>query len=242
MGMKIERMLFAIVLLATVTTAIGCGPNNATINFAQIGACNGYKDTSSTLVSAGSNAAYVVFRVDSLDNTGSSVAFAFDPSRMWVSGTSPHAHIDPGLTLSSTIGVFQAPATSVPAKQLTQVHGFAVAVVSTSGGDPATQANQINYFLSYDTTSSDPGVLAVKKNASQTSYPGNDNCLAMSYPLSLERPPDTNRELAASRSGFRTLEEGRARQAFGGDFALWMANYRVRGWQTVRPTKLPYFP
>jgi hypothetical protein len=198
-GMKIERMLFAVAFVAATITAIGCGPNNATINFTQIGACNGYKDTSSTIVSAGPNAAFVVFRVDSLDNTGSSVAFNFDPSRMWVNGTSPHAHMDSGLTLAKTIGVFQAPATSVPAKQLTLIHGFAVAVVGTTGGDPATQANQVNYFLSYDTTSSDPSVLPVKKNSSQTSYPGNDNCLAMSYPLSLVRPSDANRELAARR-------------------------------------------
>jgi hypothetical protein len=199
MGMKIERMLFAVALFATAIAAIGCGPNKAAVNFAQIGACNGYKDTSGSLASAGPNAAYVVFRVDSLDNTGSSVAFNFDPSRLWVNGTSPNAHMDSSLTLASTIGVLQAPAISVPAKKLTLVHGFVVAVVPTSGGNPATQANQVNYFLSYDATSSDPSVLPVKTNASQTSYPGNDNCLAMTYPLSMERPSDTNRELAARR-------------------------------------------
>jgi hypothetical protein len=230
MGMKIERMLVAVVLSVSVTSLIACGPNKATINYAQIGACNGYMNTTNNLVSAGANAAFVVFRVDSLDNTGSSIAFNFDPSLMWVNGTSPHAHMNPNLTLASTIGVLMAPASSVPAKQLTQVHGFAVATVSTSSGDPATQANHVNYLLAYDTSSSDPNVFLAKENSSQTSYNGNDNCLQMSYPLSLEWPRVTNREVASIRSGSRTRGEDRTGHHFGDEFKLWVASNQARSW------------
>jgi len=157
------------------------------VNYTQIGACNGFMSTSNNLVSAGGNAAFLVFRVDSIDNSQSSIPYNFDPTRLSVNGTSPSAHIDPGLTLASTIGVFQAPAETVAAKQVVQVHGFGVTVVPTSGGDPAAVANKINYFLTYNTVSGDPSVVTTKLNASTTSYPGNDNCLAMSYPLSLQQ-------------------------------------------------------
>ena len=99
MNIKLKRYGTATAVAVGVLLCAGCGNTNgtATINYTQVGACNGWKD-GGILHSAGPNQAYVVFKVQSIDNTQGKVNFSFDPSKMAVN-TGSHPHMDPSLSL-----------------------------------------------------------------------------------------------------------------------------------------------
>ena len=64
------------------TTAIPSSPVN--ITYHQTGACNGFVPSGGGIVSAGPNAAFVVFGIEKLDNSGGNASFAFDPNKLFV--------------------------------------------------------------------------------------------------------------------------------------------------------------
>ncbi len=138
----------------------GCNSNGtATITYHQVGSCNGWNDGTS-LWSAGPNAAYVVFKVHSIDNTQGKVDFNFDPSKMGVyNGGSPTPHMDPGLSLAKYMGVFALVPTTIPKGSQVGLDGFSVAVVQTSNPNGAIEANQTAYSLIYDPSTTNPGVI-----------------------------------------------------------------------------------
>lgn len=182
MRYSVARWLAVATLVACVAIAlVACGNPNGTavVNFTQVGACNGWND-GTTLHSAGPNAAYVVFKVHNIDNSQGKVDFAFDPSKMYVNTTS-HPHMDSSLSLAHFIGVFQLIPTSIPKGQVVGLDGFSVTIVQTANSNGSVEANQTSYFLGYDTSSTDPGIILTKLNSSQTSWPNTENCLAITF-------------------------------------------------------------
>jgi hypothetical protein len=184
MRITFGRALRTSALSALLISVAGCDGDSATIEYAQVGACNGYQQTSGpggsgpiNTVSVGPNRAYVVFRVVQIRNTNSKIDLHFDPARLFVS--SGGAHIDPSLAFAKDLGVFTAVPITVQAGKTTGINGLGVAVVSTGAANGASEANTINYMLSYDTPAGEPGIFLEKKNASQTSFPQTDNCRAM---------------------------------------------------------------
>jgi hypothetical protein len=175
----VGAMLPVVLALLLLCGFDACSNGTATISFKQVGACNGWNDGSS-LYSAGPNAAYVVFKVHSIDNTQGKVNFAFDPAKTAV-GVSSRPHMDSGLSLAHHMGVLQLVATSIPKGTLVGLDGFSVAVVPTANPNGAVEANQTSYFLTYDTGASDPGVIFSKENPSQTSWPLTLDCTTISY-------------------------------------------------------------
>ena len=174
-----NRAIFG-VLLATFLCA-GCTPTNgsATINFTQVGACNGWND-GQTLHSAGPNAAYVVFKVHSIDNTQGKVDFNFDPSKMAVN-TGSQPHIDSSISLMTFMNKLALAPTTIPQGKLVGLDGFAVAIVQTSNPDGSKEANNTSYNLAYTGNSADPGITFVKLNGSQTSWPNTEDCTTITF-------------------------------------------------------------
>ena len=182
MKIRFGRFFLVVSLALGVSMVLdGCGGGNgtATINFTQVGACNGWKEGNDTHA-AGPNAAYVIFKVHNIDNTQGTVNFAFDPSKMYVNITG-RPHMDPNLSLAHFIGVFQLVPTTVPAKQLVGLDGYAVTVVQTSNVNGSVEANQTSYFLGYDAGSGDPSVVLAKMNSSQTSWPNTEDCTTITF-------------------------------------------------------------
>ena len=166
--------------LATgATTATSSSP--VTITYHQTGACNGFS-TSTGITSAGSNAAYVVFGIEKLDNSGGTAAFAFDPTKLYVQ-QAVQDFVDPSLGIYSNIlGPFAAVAMTVAKGQTIpfSVSGQAALGVQTVNSNGATEANQTAYFLKYNAAATDPTVLLVKSDASQTTWPDTEDCATMS--------------------------------------------------------------
>src|SRR6202034_20406 len=68
-----------------------------TIHYHQVGACNGFP-TGSGIESAGPKAAYVIFAIESIDNSHGSTSFGFNPSNLYLQ-QSIRDFFNPGLMI-----------------------------------------------------------------------------------------------------------------------------------------------
>ncbi len=162
--------------LATgAATATASSP--VTITYHQTGACNGFA-TSTGETSAGPNAAYVLFGIEKIDNSGGAAAFAYDPTKLYVQQEVQN-FIDPNLSIyPNVIGPFATVATSV-AKGVVlpfSVSGQGALIVQTTDANGSKEANQTAYFLKYNASAADPPVLLQKSDFSRTSWPNTEDC------------------------------------------------------------------
>jgi hypothetical protein len=165
--------------LAAAFVALGCGPGSVNpdqtvINYRQVGACNGWLE-GNVVHSAGPNAAYVIFKVSSINNEKSSKDFSFDPERLYV--PSSGARVDTDLSLP--LGPFELISTTISHNKLVGLNGYAGAIVQTGTTSGAVEANQTSYFLSYEPASGDPAILLAKENAQQTTWALTEDCRAI---------------------------------------------------------------
>ena len=187
--MPITRRLALYPIMLLLLTAATCPPADpaVVVNYRQTGACNGYVRATgpggalTETVSAGGNAAYVAFKVISIDNSKRSTPFHFDPTRMTVNGTSPLARVSTTLSLARDLAPLTAVPVNVPAGNNQGNNGTAVAVVHTGAFDGATEANQTSYLLSYESEPGGPSVFMAKANASQTAFPNTQDCAMITF-------------------------------------------------------------
>lgn len=183
---------------ASLAVLPGCEPGPAgstvTIRYSQVGACNGYQ-SGSGLSAKRPNAAFVVFKIESLDATKSGVEFGFVPSRLSV-------NLEPGKeTWGSSLGAGKyyvssdrrftdplgAPAIKqmrAPARATTEVDRLAFIAVPTADANGSAEASKRSYHLSYDAETgketggaADPHIEFVKTNDTQSTWPVTDDCL-----------------------------------------------------------------
>jgi hypothetical protein len=128
-----------------------------------------------------------VFQLESIDNSGNNVPFAFDQSKLFV--TDPHNglsdFVDPVLMIYSTIfGPFAAANVTVsPLGSVSyQADPDIALVVTTLTSDGSVEANQTAYTLQYQQPAGQPPVTLVKTSASQTAL-GQANCAAIGLTL-----------------------------------------------------------
>jgi hypothetical protein len=150
---------------------------NPVLTYHQVGACNGYPSEVGGGSSAGPGHAYVVFKVEAIDNSRVGSAFQFDPSKLYLIQNGQRVSIDPNLSfVRDILGPFAAVPETIQPYQLVGINGYCTLVVSTSSNpqDPEAEANETAYFLNYD------GILTTKTNASRTSWPRTQNCRSIS--------------------------------------------------------------
>jgi hypothetical protein len=151
-----------------------------TITYHQVGACNGYAGPFG-LVTAGKNFAYVLFGIESIDNSLGSGSFAFNPANLYYQQATEDL-FDPSLALYKDIlGPFAAIPTAVPAGDDLKfsVSAEGALIVSTTNPNGAVEANATSYFLLYNRQPGDPPVKLVKSDASQKSWPLTEDCHAI---------------------------------------------------------------
>lgn len=172
---------FALGLLLALSSCSGTPTNNiVTINYEQVGACNGF-NSASGLTTAGPKAAYVIFRVSSIENKGSTAQdFTFDPNRLFINGSSPRAFASTHLNLAQ-INPFVATSRFVAKGTTETLNGAVIAVASTVASDGASEANNTSYFLDYDTPPGGQGVALAKKDPGRTSWPSTPDCTNIIY-------------------------------------------------------------
>jgi hypothetical protein len=154
--------------------------NIVTINYEQVGACNGFNNGSG-VTSAGPKAAYVIFRISSINNKESAAQdFNFDPNRLFVNGTSPRAFASTHLNLAQ-LNPFAVTSRFVAKGTTETLNGAAIAVVPTAANDGASEASKTSYMLAYETPSGGQGVVLSKKDPSRTSWPLTPDCTNIIY-------------------------------------------------------------
>jgi len=152
-----------------------------TIHYRQVGACNGYNGPYG-LVSAGTKFAYVIFRIESIDNSLGSTKFAFDPANLYYQ-QARQDFFDPGLGLyKDVLSPDTAAPTSVPAgdDRKFPVRALGALVVTTKNANGAIEANETSYFLLYDRQPGDLPVKLVKSDAKQTEWANTEDCKKIS--------------------------------------------------------------
>jgi Lactonase, 7-bladed beta-propeller len=152
----------------------------AVISYRQIGACNGAGN-----VTAGDNAAFVLFQIIGINNE-SSTQFAFDPTKLYVTGAGQQK-LSAIAPILSPMNAGAAPAKTVPGGQQASFppESFGVVTVATGAKDGAMEANQARYFLNYNSGSNDPPVLFERPNLARTIWPYTPDCGDMTAILRL---------------------------------------------------------
>jgi hypothetical protein len=145
------------------------------INYHQVGACNGFP-TSFGETNAGPNAAFVVFAIESVDNTKTTSTFAFDPTRLYVHQTVDEFINDALLSTIPAGSLVQS--VSVPKDKLVKLapREFGPLIVATNNPNGAVEANRTAYSLSYKPKSSDPQVETHNTDPGRKSWPATLDC------------------------------------------------------------------
>lgn len=169
-----------ILIVSLASLSIGGCKNSTTIFYEQLGACNGYSTANGTR-NARPYTAFVIFRIDAIDNTQSSVSFHFDPSHLIIRTTK--SSIDPDSSLVTDLfGASALGATTVSRREFLGVtNGLAAALVRTTASDGASEANKVGYLLNYMGNSSDPQITEGKNNVSQTAWPYTPDCRTIKF-------------------------------------------------------------
>src|SRR5579872_5433438 len=162
-----KRWFDVALLLVLCVSGAGCGPS-ATLTYRQLGACD---DFTPDFLMAGSNKAYVFFRMDSIDNA-SSAAVNFDPFQLYVPSVGT---IDQMLSFewAQTLQGPEAAPVTVPAGKTESLAGWGVMLVSTSTTDGAVEANQTAYLLVGGAGSN---ILPVSETPNQTTWSYTRDC------------------------------------------------------------------
>jgi hypothetical protein len=150
----------------------GCNPQpDAIIKWHKVGACNGglgQGGDPSTSYNAGPNAAYVIFAIESVDNTQTNVAWTLNATQFHVGS----AAFDPGLMIYRwVLGPFALTTFPIPKSAIGfSTNAYGAMVVTTTATDGASEADSANYSLQFTPSAGAPGVVMEQNPAASTAY------------------------------------------------------------------------
>jgi hypothetical protein len=165
-------MKITYVLPLAALALCGCTPQpDAIIKWHKVGACNGglgQGGDPSTSYNAGPNQAYVVFAIESVDNSQVNKAWTIDPTQFHV-GT---AKFDPTLMIYHwVLGPFALTNTPIPASGIGfSTNAYGAMVVATTATDGASEADTANFSLAFTPAAGAPGVVLEQNPAASTAY------------------------------------------------------------------------
>ena len=150
----------------------GCnGQPDAIIKWHKVGACNGglgQGGDPSTSYNAGPNQAYVIFAIESVDNSQVNQAWTLNATQFHVGS----ATFDPGLMVYHwVLGQVALTTFPVPASGVAfQTNAYGAMVVSTTATDGASEADTANYSLQFTPSGGSPGAVMTQNSAASTAY------------------------------------------------------------------------
>lgn len=188
-------------LVAGSIALSGCGKRSAKnptmISYSQIGICKSYTPLNGNELKTKPNEGFVIFKIESVDNSKQSDVFNLDPERFYVDQTpadmmqknlSFHTRrfMDADPRFAKAMGVQGLARTAFPAKQTTEVNSFVIVPVRTDSALGGAEANQYSYDLTYDTTTTEAQwgtleVVSTKTNPASTKYSMTENCKELAY-------------------------------------------------------------
>ena len=166
-----NNLVKASTIVAAAALLAACGNPDAIIKYHQVGACNGGQGQSgspSTSYNAGPNQAYVVFAIESVDNTQVTSSWTLDPTKFHVTSSGA---FDPNLMIYHwVLGPFALVNTTIPASTNYgfSTNAYGALVVQTAASDGASEASKTKYNLLYTPTG--PGVIMSQNPPASTAY------------------------------------------------------------------------
>jgi hypothetical protein len=148
---------------------IGCDrvPGDpSSVSYCQVGICKGY-DTPAGPVTARSDQAFAIFKIEAVDNTKSKKRFDFDPTHLYVDQSNPEQQaktavwdknrrfVFPDVRFAQNMGVSSAVETTIPEGVKLEINGFAVVPLGINNPSGGPEAHQFSFDLMYDTWSTD---------------------------------------------------------------------------------------
>jgi hypothetical protein len=185
--------------LVSMAGLSGCSlgpPATATIAYSQVGACSGYTSGSGATLPR-PNTAYIVFKIQSIDNTRSHVDLEFVPVRLYVDQSKEKAIFEETLTFDRRyvsgdnrftrgLGLTGPTQKVIPAGSKIDINAFAVVEVTTATANGAEEAHHTAYSLSYDPDMGEveffaapPKILLTESNAAERAWPQTEDCRAL---------------------------------------------------------------
>ncbi len=185
--------------LLSLAGASGCSldpPSTATIAYSQVGACNGYPSGSGATAPR-PNKAFVVFEIQSVDNTRSRVDLELVPVRLYVDQSTEKAMFEETVTFDRRyasgdarftrgLGLTELTQQVIPAGRKVDIGAFAVVEVATATANGAEEAHHTAYSLAYDADvgeveffAAPPKILLTETNAAERAWPQVEDCRAL---------------------------------------------------------------
>jgi len=158
--------ILSVSLLISGSIALPDAARSAAISYHQVGICKGY-DTAAGPVTARSDEAFAIFKIEAVDNTKPSGSFDFDPTHLYVDQSTPEqkakkavwdknrrfVYSDP--RFAQNMGVSSAVETTIPEGAKFEINGIAVVPLGINNPSGGPEANQYSFDLLYDTWSTD---------------------------------------------------------------------------------------
>jgi hypothetical protein len=198
--METSRLyLLSIPAFVALSMLSGCGrgskqPTN--ISYSQVGICKSFA-TASGPVTSKADEGFAVFKIETVDNTKSNKAFAFDPKLLYVDQSTPEQHVkqlwewDRRYTSTDsrfpqTMGISLAPETTIPAGGKLDVNGFLVIPLGINNPSGGPEEYKLAFELVHDSGTSEntasgqirlsEGIVFNKTNAAETKWTVVENC------------------------------------------------------------------
>ena len=198
--METSRLyVLSVPVLIAVSMLSGCGggsgqPTN--ISYRQVGICKGFEAASGPVTSR-ADEGFAVFKIETVDNTKSNKAFAFDPKLLYVDQSTPEQHAKQlwewdrryasvDSRIPQSLGISLAAETTVPAGGKLDVNSFVVIPLGVNNPSHGPEANKLAFQLLHDSGTSEntasgqirisEGIVFSKTNAADTNWTVVENC------------------------------------------------------------------
>ncbi len=144
----------------------GCDGAPITISYREVGICKGY-GTPAGPVTARSNEAFAIFKIEGVDNTKSSKSFDFDPTHLYVDQSNAEQQakkavwdrnrqfMNPDPRFAHSMGVSSAGETTIPEGTKLEINGFVIVPLGINNPSGEPEAHKYSFDLVYDTWSTD---------------------------------------------------------------------------------------
>jgi hypothetical protein len=167
--METPRLYFlSVPVLIAVSMLSGCGSGSGqptNISYRQVGICKGFESASGPVTSR-TDEGYAVFKIETVDNTKSNKAFAFDPKLLYVDQSTPQQHAkelwewdrryaSTDSRFPQSLGISLAPETTIPPGGKLDVNGFLVIPLGINNPSGGTEENKFAFQLLHDSGTSE---------------------------------------------------------------------------------------
>lgn len=198
--METSRLCYlSVPALIAVALLSGCGSRTgqpANISYRQVGICKGFEAASGPVTSR-TDEGFAFFKIETVDNTKSNKAFAFDPKLLYVDQSTPEQHAkqlwewdrryaSTDSRIPQSLGISLAPETTIPAGGKLDVNGFLVIPLGINNPSHGPEENKFAFQLLHDSGTSEntasgqirisEGIVFTKTNAADTKWTVVDNC------------------------------------------------------------------